>query len=332
MATMISEDPWSDLEAPTAFDIINARRVDGKLRWGFFWAKSIDRRCLLVLQHDQAAASRSPLPKMRGIEVSISDPDDQGQRMLSLKLIEAQHRDIFVKLCRDIVNAASSAGTEQEVVETFIARTWRWHYLLRGGSDQRLSAEEQKGLIGELLVLQGQLIPEIGIRDGVQAWRGPTGSPKDFEIGRICVEVKARRGAARPLVAISSEDQLDAEGTDELLLYVVELDVAPDNIEAAFTVTDIAVRVRDIVSADQPSAERFEQLLAASGFLWEDNYTDFRWMAGPHRLFRVTDGFPCITRAKAGTGVARVRYEIELAECESFRVGDDYLKSMITGA
>jgi len=331
VAMTTSDDPWSDLEPPTASDVINARRVDGKLRWGFFWAKGIDRRCLLILQHDPVSASRSPLPKIRGIEVSSSDPDDGGQRMLSLKLIEAQHRDIFVKLCRDIVNAASSAESEHEAVETFLARTWRWHHLLRGGGDQRLSGEEQKGLIGEMLVLHGLLTPEIGIRDSVQAWRGPTGAPKDFEIGRICVEVKARRGAARPFVAISSEDQLDVEGSDALFLYVVELDVAPANVETAFTVTDVARHVREVIGADQPTADLFEQLLAASGFLWDDDYSDFRWMAGPHRLLRVNYGFPCITRAKAGSGVSRVRYEIALPECEAFRVDDADLKSMIRG-
>lgn len=329
--TMTGDDPWSDLEPPAAMDIINARRVDGKLRWGFFWAKGVDRRCLLILQHAPSASSKSPLPKMRGIEVSASDPDDGGQRMLSLKLVEAQHRDIFVKLCRDIVSASSSAESEQEAVETFLARTWRWHHLLRGGGGHRLSAEEQKGLIGELLVLHGLLMPEVGVRDAINAWRGPTGAPKDFEVGRVCVEVKARRGAARPFVAISSEDQLDPDGTDALYLYVVELDVAPENIDAGFTVTDIARRVRDAVDLDQAAVELFEQLLVASGFLWDENYTDFRWMAGPHRLFRVQDDFPSITRSKTGSGVSRVRYEISLTECEPFRSDDADLRSMLGG-
>lgn len=328
---MTSDDPWSDFEAPTASDVINAKRVDGTLRWSFFWAKGVDRRSLLILQHDPSSSSKSPLPKIRGIEVLESDPDDGGQRMLSLKLVEAQHRDIFVKLCRDIVDASSSAETEQEAVETFLARTWRWHHLLRGGGDHRLSAEEQKGVIGELLVLHGLLMPEIGARDAIKAWRGPTGAPKDFEVGRVCVEVKARRGAARPFVAISSEDQLDSEGTDELYLYVVELDAAPENVDAAFTVTDIARRVRDAVDLGQAALELFEQLLLASGFLWDDDYSDFRWMVGPHRLFQVRDDFPSITRSKIGSGVSRVRYEVSLAECDPFRRDDSDLRLILRG-
>lgn len=63
-------------------------------------------------------------------------------------------------------------------------------------SFSRLSAEEQKGLIGELLVLERYLIPLFGPADATSAWVGPTGSPKDFECGRTAIEAKARRGAA----------------------------------------------------------------------------------------------------------------------------------------
>ena len=43
----------------------------------------------------------------------------------------------------------------------------------------------------------------------------------------MCIEAKARRGPAKPFVTISSEYQLDTEGTEALFLHVVELDRAP---------------------------------------------------------------------------------------------------------
>lgn len=180
-------------------------------------------------------------------------------------------------------------------------------------------------------MLHGLVMPEIGVRDAIKAWHGPTGAPKDFEVGRICIEVKARRGAARPFVAISSEDQLDADGMDALYLYVVELDVAPENIDAAFTLTDMARRVRTAVNVDQAAIELFEQILIASGFLWDDDYTDFRWIAGSHRLFHVQGDFPSITRSKVGSGVSRVRYEVSLTECDAFRRDDADLRSLLGG-
>ncbi len=44
-----AEDPWTGLDPPASADIINAKRVDGKHPWNFFWARSVDRKCLLIL-------------------------------------------------------------------------------------------------------------------------------------------------------------------------------------------------------------------------------------------------------------------------------------------
>ena len=88
-------------------------------------------------------------------------------------------------------------------------RTWRWHHLLRGGgSTLCYRLEEQKGLLGELLVLERPFCClTSGASTAVAAWRGPLGSPKDFEIGRVAIEVKARRGGAIARhVAITSEE------------------------------------------------------------------------------------------------------------------------------
>ena len=38
----------------------------------------------------------------------------------------------------------------------------------------------------------------------IEAWTGPTGASKDFELIGTCVEVKTQRVAAKPFVAISS--------------------------------------------------------------------------------------------------------------------------------
>lgn len=327
-----ADDPWTGLEPPASADIINAKRVDGKHPWNFFWARSVDRKCLLILQCAAASAPKGKLPKLKGIEVALSEPDSSGSTMVSLKLTDNQHRDIFHRLCLDIVQATSLARSEVEAGETFLARTWRWHHLLRGGGDSRLSAEEQKGLIGELLVLERYLIPAFSPADATAAWVGPTGSPKDFECGRIVIEAKARRGAARPYVAISSEFQLDTDGCDALFLYVVELDAAPEDASAAFTLTDVARRIAIVIATEAPSVvERFDGQLVAAGFSWDDDYSSFRWLSGPHRFMHVTKNFPRITPGVYASGVERVRYDLSLVDCEQFRIDDDIVRNRLKG-
>lgn len=318
---MMSDDPWSDLAVPNASDAINAKRVDPALRWGFFWARGVDRKCLLVLRHPAAASPRGRLPRLKGIEVTLTDADHGSERMLVLRLMDSAQRDIFYRLCRDIIASSGNAASEKEAVETTLARTWRWHHLLRGGGDGRLSPEEQKGMIGELFVLETFLLPHLPAIDAVQSWRGPLGAPKDFEIGRICIEAKARRGASTPYVAISSEYQLDDSGTDSLFLYVAELDRAPSDSDDGFSITAVAVRVRDAVAhGDNAAIDVFETAISASGFRWEDDYSADLWIAGPSRIYAAAGDFPRIVARSVAGGVSNVKYSISLPECEPFLV------------
>jgi hypothetical protein len=328
----MTDDPWTGLAPPTAAESLNARRVNADGPWGFFWARSVDRKCLLVLRYAPEAAYRGQLPRLKGIEVTASSAEDDGW-MLVFKLLDTAHRDIFHRLCQDIINSASAARTEREAVATSLARTWRWHRLLKGGGDGKMTLEEQKGLIGELLVIERYLLPNLSARDAVAAWRGPLGAPKDFEVGRIAIEAKARRGAATPFIQISSEHQLDDSGVDALFVYVAELDQSPSDAEGGFSLSDIIRRVSSqIASSDNGATDQFEILLAATGFSIQDDYSDTRWVEGRGRVYQTADGFPRITATEIETGVLNVKYSISLLECDRFLLEESALTAAIAGA
>lgn len=330
---MTIDDPWKELVAPETTDALSARRVDASMPWGFFWARGADRRHLLLLRHDGKASPAGRLPRLKGIETTLSEQEADGSRLLALRLLDPAQRDIFHRLCLDIIASTARASSEAEAVAHALARTWRWHHLLRGGADGRLSIEEQKGLIGELLVLDELLLPVIPVIDALTAWRGPLGAPKDFEVGRVCIEAKARRGAATPHVAISSEYQLSTEGTDALYLHVAELSQAPADAPNAFCLTDVAMRLQSrIASADSVAEDLFESLVVASGFSWSDNYSDFQFVAGPSRIYGVAEGFPAITPALLTPAISHVRYSIALSDCEPFRVISDAVHLAIGGS
>lgn len=328
----IPNDPWKDLIPPSSTGTLSALRVDPGIPWGFFWAKGYDKRCMLTLQHSSDISIKGPLPLLKGIDCSLTLDQSTGLRLLTLKLLDLSLHDLFHRLCLDIVTSSTRASSEVDAVARTIARTWRWHHLLRGGRDSRLTSEEQKGLIGELLALEKFMLPTLSARDAISSWRGPLGAPKDFQIGRIAIEVKARRGGATPYVAISSEFQLDRSGTDVLFLHVSELDEAiPDSVGAS-TLTSIAERVRSIVrSLDESAADTFESVLASAGLRWEDDYTDALWVHGLDHSYRVEEGFPSITPNSFETGVSMVRYSISLADCEVFRVPGDMITANLQG-
>ena len=329
---MTSDDPWADLAPPSSVDAVSARRVDSDLPWGFFWGVSPDNHCLLLLRHSPDNPPLSRLPRLRGVEMYESQGDEHGPRALVLQLEDRAQREIFQRLCVDIVTSAGRAPTEREAVEAFLARTWRWHHLLRGGSDSRLSLEEQEGLIGELIVLSRIVLKLPALSAPISAWHGPTGAPKDFEIGRVCIEVKAHRGGATPFVEIHSEHQLDRAGVGALFLYVVNLTQQQAASEGGLTVTDYALSARQAVAVrDAGAVEAFETLLAAAGFRWEDDYSDTRWVEGEHQAFAVDQGFPAIIAASCPAGVSKVRYSLSLTQCAPHRVTTETIVAALTG-
>ena len=315
---MAEGNPWSGL----AFD--QARRVDKRGRHDFFWAVVENDNVALALALPEETQQILPLPKIRSLDVSYRRLGARNALIVALR--DPEQVDLFANLCLDIVSAGEQGATVDEALDRAVRRTLRWHHLLRGGTSDRLSIEEQRGLIGELQFLQ-LLCAEIGAEAAIEAWRGPEDGAKDFELHGMCAEVKARRGAARPQVQISSEDQLADVADAELFLVVHDVDAAvkPEGM----TLTDHVKLVEDIFrSATMPAYGTWERLLAATGFDWEHDYSDRRWTVGKRAVFRVEEGFPRIP-APVATGVLNVRYAVALDACAAFVVDDEELLAAV---
>ena len=326
------EDPWGEISPPGIAETVNARRVDAELPWDFFWARGADGRVLLTLTHEEGSSPSNPLPRLRDIEVSLSPPDTTGSRILALKLLDTNQVDVFHSLCRDIIEASMGAQSEAEAVSVVLMRTWRWHHLLRGGGGTLLSLQAQMGLIGELFMLERYILPNLDPASALAAWRGPLDSPKDFEIGGVAIEVKARRGGAASYISITSEDQLDEDGVDFLFLYVVELGQASAAGNDGVTVQEVAGRISRHLNETHPGVSQvFEALLLAAGLTPEDDYSDHRWIEGTSRFYTVTDDFPRILPGEIRSGVSRVRYSVSLGDCEPYSVGESRLMDTLVG-
>ena len=322
---MTTDNPWGDISAPSLADSVNARRVDANLQWNFFWARAADNAILLTMSLSGESVPSTPLPRLKDIEVSISPPDDRGSRILAFKLHDNSQQDLFHTLCQDIISAAGTSATEGEACSIALMRTWRWHHLLRGGGSE-LSAEDQRGLLGELQVLEQLLWPELGASGAVEAWKGPLDAPKDFEIGRVAIEVKSRRGGATSSIAITSEDQLDESGVDFLFLYVCEMDRALADNRQGFTVTEAVERVQGrLFDEDARVSHQFETLVTAAGFDHNHDYSHSRWIEGASHIYHVTGDFPRITGYELRQGISRVRYSVSLSDCQAFEITESQL-------
>lgn len=321
---MIPNDtPWSGLEAGK----VDTRRVDAAARWNWFWAVMPRADATLVLQLSDLPRPVPDLPKLKNLEIRFQTLP--GGPILYLRLKDNAQMELFETLCRDVMAAGELAETEAEALERAIGRTFRWHYLLRGGKLEVLSEEAQKGLIGEIEVLK-LLIAELGPKFALSAWMGPSGAPKDFELKVDCIEVKARRGASQPFVKITSEHQLADVPDRRIWLAVLTVDkMQPPH---GRTLTEHVDMVTELLEGTEPSSVMDWDLhLADVGYDALHDYSPWRWIVSAPEFFAVTEDFPRIA-APVPLGVSGVSYALALSACSPFlKAWDDVCVGLTEG-
>lgn len=301
----MSDDPWKGLSEG------NMRRVNAHGKHDFFWATVENKVPSLLMGLRPQTEMASDLPTLKNIEVRFRTING---RALVISLLDNAHREIFETLCRNIVEAAEGVPDEAAALDRVIRRTRRWHFLLKGGSSKGLSKEEQRGLVGELAFLR-EIATHLSPETAIEGWTGPDGAAKDFEYPAACIEVKARRGAAKPYVRISSEDQLADVAGRQLFLRVYDVDSAVipegDNLHGHVEKT-VA-----LFESYSDCLNVLEERLEAVGYDSSHDYEKRRWIVGNCRTFAVVEGFPRIT-PPLSSGIRNVTYAIDLAECASF--------------
>ncbi len=312
-------DPWEKLEPD------EAKRVDVGGRFDFFWVVLECGMPGLMLRLPFLPHPLPRLPKLKNLVTSFRPVSGGSAFVLGLK--ERSQVEIFETLCRDVVAAGEAGEDRNEALSRALQRTRRWHHLLRGGRRAGLTVEEQRGLVGELAFLR-ELVSAFGPETAIEAWTGPTGSAKDFEIIGTCVEVKARRVAAKPFIAISTEDQLaDVEGS-RLCLRVVN--VASAVLPEGQSLHDHVRMTAELFKDDGGAFEAWEEALYSTGYDQENAYDDRRWQLGAATDYDVVKDFPRISSPLL-PGVENVRYSISLDACESFKLEGELIDVIQNG-
>ncbi|UWU29142.1 PD-(D/E)XK motif protein [Rhizobium sp. WSM1274] len=310
---MTKNNPWDRL------GVGEARRVNSQGKYDFFWIMLEGLRPGLILKLDEGQLLVEPLPILRSIDTRYRLVGDRLSFVLSLG--DNGLSELFEALCRNIADGGEQAANHQDALFHTVQRTRRWHHLLRGGSTGELTLEEQRGLIGEIAFLQ-ELAAMIGPEAAIEAWKGPDGASKDFEFPNICVELKARRSAAKPYVAISSVEQLaDVDGARVFLRVT---DVTAAMTPEGLTLHDHVAATLLALQTSAFAVARFDQMIFDFGYDPVHKYDGRRWFIGESREFEVLEGFPRIVSPIA-SGVTDVRYSIGLAECAPYALAEPLL-------
>lgn len=200
-----------------------------------------------------------------------------------------------------------------------LGRLGHWQQVLARRRVGRLSRQEEMGLLGELLLLRDVFAPRIGLSAGITAWRGPYGDEQDFAVDGAIFEVKTQGASSDARFMVSSEDQLDASTAP---IRVCRQTVSTASAGAGDSLDDV---VRGLLSAttNLPAANaRLGNGLHAAGWTEGVGYHG-RWSLTERSWYRVSDGFPRITRGDLRPGVSRVRYQVAVADCLPFLIDEN---------
>jgi hypothetical protein len=233
-----------------------------------------------------------------------------GRWTLRVSLEEPKLIGVFTELCRDIVDSTRTGIDPARAGSIVLARIDRWRALFLAES-AGLDRSAQRGLIGELLVLENTLLQQLGPDEAVSSWTGPLGMAQDFRLpSGLRIEVKAiERDADK--VLINGLNQLDGGG-DPLRLAVVRLEDTGRQAPDALTVHLLVARLR-LRFADWPCALRgFENMLRFVG--WDDAQESGQVVVRLVRIdeYEVDDNFPRLIPRSVPSGIVDATYKIAL--------------------
>lgn len=323
LPTTSKQYPWVVIERPASSSDFNVRLIgapENPSGRRVFWGKSFEGHPALLVEYSPEQWKPAPLPLFEHLAVY----DYRRMGTLAIVLNSDGMEDFFYRIALDIVHSLQGLGKDVSR-EATILRLRRWSAFLKP-SRARLSQEEQKGLIGELLFLLRFAFDVYDQGEALTHWTGPDAGKRDFEFGQTFVEVKSKRGSANPIIVISSEMQLNTNDSERLFLYVTEINNAMLDDSKAFTVADVVRKVRGAITSPLDLA-MFEGKLANVGYFDEDDYSANRWREGETSVYEVTGQFPRITSESCPSGISRVKYQVDLSCCQDYLSSEDFLLS-----
>ncbi len=248
------------------------------------------------------------------IKVSLfNDASFPDSKLLLIQLINRESRvfDIFASICTNIVNSIRDAESEKEAVRLVITQMRKWKDLFSKRKGQKLSAQEQQGLYGELTFLRKLLFLSIDKVAVTNFWVGPDMAPKDYQSDMWAVEVKTTLANSHSGISINGELQLDESDIAKLYLYNI---VIEDSRQNGQSLPELIASIRQQLGETNKAQTLFDSKLMQTGYfeLDEDFYKECHYQIRKEQYYLVKDEFPRVKRDELRMGVSEVKYSISL--------------------
>ena len=310
--------PWDNVEAPKRPNLEILRRVGSENEIDFYHGKLFGGQHFLRLLVDGQAPPTITIPNLRDIEIALHSTPDRSE--LTITLMKEDSLEVFRAFCADLVSSTRFLARTDgaQALPTVVGRIHKWQTLFTRGERGVLSAREQLGLFGELIVLRDIFLTRVDPFSALSAWQGPMGAEQDFQFHEWLFEVKSQMVSSDKQLHISSEHQLDlVSGNIALFHQVFSTSQEPE----ACTLMALADEVRLTISGtSQHAANLFEARLIQVGYEPLPDYDVESLLLTTRNAYEVKADFPRVCASDLSPGLSHVRYRLSLEACSPFRI------------
>lgn len=251
-------------------------------------------------------------------------PNEPDKNLLVFKLLNFQHKDIFTILSEDLIASISEETNQKKLVQIILNRFEKWKSLFSKALGTGLTAEEQRGLYGELYLLRHILTKKEDLQGCVNSWVGPESENRDFQNGTWAIEVKTTHTNNHQKVQINNERQLDTKNLQNLFLYHISLEKRKNSGE---TLNTIVNSINSLLQFNIVTQNRFKNKLFEVGYFskHQDMYEEIGYFIRQDLFYKIENDFPRIEEDELRDGVGDVRYSIIISQCSSYVVDTEYV-------
>ncbi len=272
------------------------------------------------------ADERLPRELPRSDKVAMRTEPDENQSSVFLVL----ERTPTCKESTFFTTAYLVARTFQEAddftAQGFFSAAEEWMHGKR--RPPSITYEKQAGLMGELHVIERDLLPFYPETSTISFWKGPFASAKDFVLPTCCIEVKATKASEDWSFWVSNDDQFLKPETTPMFLRFITFREHPT---ASETVAEAVERLSDRFSRFPAARDAFIRAVKKAGYN-PNHRLRYRKLArfalDEDLCFRVDALFPRLSLQSMQTAlnvkfVGAIKYSIRIGALFDLKLKED---------
>lgn len=223
---------------------------------------------------------------------------------------------IFARLCDDLVETANNEQcTQENLLEVIQNRLEDWREFLLAYKNVEFSLNKQMGLFSELLCLKETIAKQIGYENAISHWVGADFHKQDFVFDDEALEVKSYTSSKSPIVEISSVEQLYSEKS-KFYLIAYGLSISSNGQTCEDMILYIDRQLQHL-----PEIKRlFHKKLLEYGYINSAENEKYSFIVDNVMIFSINEKFPKITPLNIASAIKKVKYSLNLLQCEEFRI------------